>query len=130
MIDNRILFTNPIIPPAQSGTSNARQQVQQGGTGFSDLLNAQLKQPEQLKFSRHALERLQARNINFDKAKMDKLNDAVSKAAAKGSKESLVIMQDLALVVSVKNRTVITAVDGSSMKDNVFTNIDSAVFTD
>ena len=55
------------------------------------------------------------------------LKDAVNKAEAKGAKESLILMDQLALVVSVKNRTVITAVDGASLKDNVFTNIDSAV---
>jgi len=131
MTDNRILFTNPIIPPAQSGISSANvgQKVQSSEVSFDDVLNAQIKQPEQVKFSRHALERLQSRNISFDKAQMDKLNAAVSKADAKGAKESLVVMQGLALVVSVKNRTVITAVDGASMKENVFTNIDSAVIT-
>ena len=59
---------------------------------------------------------------------MQKLQQAVGKAAQKGARESLVLMQpDLAFVVSVRNRTVITAVDGDSMKENVFTNIDSAV---
>jgi len=48
------------------------------------------------------------------------------KAAAKGSKQSLFMMGDTAMVVSIKNRVVITAVDSDSMKDNVFTNIDSA----
>jgi flagellar operon protein len=51
----------------------------------------------------------------------------VDRAAAKGARESLVMMDDVALVVSVKNRTVITAVDRAHLKDNVFTNIDSAV---
>ena len=55
------------------------------------------------------------------------LKDAVNKVEAKGAKESLILMDQMALVVSVKNRTVITAVDSNSMKDNVFTNIDSAV---
>ena len=51
----------------------------------------------------------------------------MDKAAQKGSQDSLILMNDTALVVSVKNRTVVTAMDGASMKDNVFTNIDSAV---
>ena len=51
----------------------------------------------------------------------------MAKAAAKGARSSLLVMKDVALIVSVTNRTVITAVDGSSLKDNVFTNIDSAV---
>ena len=55
------------------------------------------------------------------------LDKLVQKAAAKGARESLVLMDDIALVVSIRNRTVITAVDGQSLKDNVFTNIDSAI---
>ena len=58
---------------------------------------------------------------------MTKLNAAVEKIAQKGSRESLVYLNDMALVVSIKNKTVITAMDGSSAKDNIFTNIDSAV---
>ncbi len=82
---------------------------------------------QDLKFSGHAAARLKSRNIQLDSAKMAKLTDAVNKAAAKGAKDSLVLMDNTAYVVSVKNRTVITAVDGASLKDNVFTNIDSAV---
>jgi flagellar operon protein len=58
---------------------------------------------------------------------MSKITAAVGKAREKGSRDSLILMSDLALVVSVRNNTVITAVDGESLKDNVFTNIDSAV---
>ena len=59
---------------------------------------------------------------------MNQLKSAVDKAAQKGARESLILMNnDLALVVSVTNRTVITAMDGASIRDNVFTNIDSAV---
>ena len=53
--------------------------------------------------------------------------DGVDRAAAKGAKESLVLVDNAALVVSIKNRTVITAVDQAHLKENVFTNIDSAV---
>ena len=72
---------------------------------------------------------MQARNIKLGQAELTKLNTAVDRAAQKGAKESLVLMNNnnLALVVSVKNKTVITAMDSASMKDNIFTNIDSAV---
>ena len=81
-----------------------------------------------MKFSQHAAQRLQTRNINLTPVQMNQLNNAVDKAAQKGARESLILMdKDLALVVSVTNRTVITAMDGASIKDNVFTNIDSAV---
>ena len=71
--------------------------------------------------------RLQSRNIEFGPAQLERVANGIDRAAAKGARESLVLMDDVALVVSVKNRTVITAVDKSQLKDNVFTNIDSAV---
>lgn len=77
--------------------------------------------------------RLQTRNISLGPEDMNRLRDAVDRAEAKGAREALILMsgpsrdQDLAMVVSVKNRTVITAMEGDSMKDSVFTNIDSAV---
>ncbi len=81
---------------------------------------------EPLKFSAHAMQRLQSRNISLSSEDVAKMNDMADKAAAKGAKNSLFIMRDVAMVVSIKNRTVITAVDSDSMKENVFTNIDSA----
>lgn len=110
---------------------------------ISDLLNtqqtAQVKETpknlnefnailqDRLKVSSHAQTRLQSRNIELDAAAWDRVMSGVDKAAAKGAKESLVLVDDAALVVSIKNRTVITAVDKASLKENVFTNIDSAV---
>jgi flagellar operon protein len=82
---------------------------------------------DQLKVSGHAATRIQSRNIDLDGAQWKRVLDGVQKAADKGSKESLVMVDDVALVVSVKNRTVITAVDQAGLKDQVFTNIDSAV---
>lgn len=87
----------------------------------------QQAQESRLKFSAHAQERLQSRNIQLSPQALSKLGEVVDKASAKGARESLILMENLALVVSVKNRVVITAVDGPSMKDNIFTNIDSAV---
>jgi flagellar operon protein len=79
-----------------------------------------------LRFSNHALQRLQSRNITLSDDDVARMNAMADKAAAKGAKQSLFIMRDTAMVVSIKNRTVITAVDQDSMKENVFTNIDSA----
>jgi flagellar operon protein len=81
----------------------------------------------ELKLSAHAQQRLISRNIQLDRSDWDRINAGVDRAAAKGSKEALVMSDKAALVVSIKNRTVITAVDPASMKDNVFTNIDTAV---
>ncbi|WP_025690996.1 TIGR02530 family flagellar biosynthesis protein [Paenibacillus zanthoxyli] len=93
-----------------------------GSTSFENVL-----QRNMLKFSNHAAKRLEQRGIQLGTKQLDQISSAVEQAAAKGGKESLILMKDLALIVSVANRTVVTAMDGNSMKDNVFTQIDSAV---
>jgi flagellar operon protein len=80
-----------------------------------------------VRFSAHAQTRLQSRNIALDAGQLDRLQGAVQKAAGKGSRDTLVMMDDVAMVVSVTNRTVVTVVDKENLKENVFTNIDSAV---
>jgi flagellar operon protein len=96
---------------------------------FQSILQQKILDKPSVKFSGHALERLRSREIQFDAECEAKLGEAVERLAEKGGRESLVIMGDLALIVSVRNRTVITAIDGEHIKDNVFTNIDSAVIT-
>lgn len=80
-----------------------------------------------IKFSNHAIERMQSRGISFKGDDMTRLNEAVDRAASKGSKDSLILMNDSALIVSVKNRTVVTVMDKTALKENVFTNIDSTI---
>ncbi|MGE5484287.1 MAG: TIGR02530 family flagellar biosynthesis protein [Ignavibacteriales bacterium] len=80
-----------------------------------------------LKFSAHAQKRIEAGTTPFGAGELKRVAHGVDLAQSKGSGESLVLLDGMALVVSVKNRTVITAVDMQRMKDNVFTNIDSAV---
>ena len=82
---------------------------------------------EKLKFSNHAIERMRSRGITFGPEELKNIEGAVSKAAAKGSKDTLVLSGDNALIVSVKNNTIVTVMDKQAMKDNVFTNIDSTV---
>ena len=108
------------VGPARVGTPPAP------GGSFSDALNDAFG-GDALKVSGHAQSRLASRGIEMDEAAWDRVKGGVDRAAAKGARESLVLMDDVALVVSVKNRTVITAVDKGSLRDNVFTNIDSAV---
>jgi flagellar operon protein len=101
------------------------------GPSFKSVLENTTAQPpasssEPLKFSAHAIQRLQSRNISLSPDDVSKMNTMADLAAAKGAKSSLFIVNNVAMVVSIKNRTVITAVDSESMKDNVFTNIDSA----
>lgn len=91
---------------------------------FDTLLQREL---ENVRFSKHAQQRLDERNIVLTESDLSQLHSAVSKADAKGARESLVLLRDMAFIVSVENRTVVTAMDGESIHENVFTNIDSAV---
>lgn len=105
----------------QSGRGSAAPEVP-----FADVLKQQTAAMP-LKFSAHAEQRMRDRNIRLSDVELARLRDAVDRARAKGARESLVMMDNAAFVVSVRNQTVITAVDRESMKQNVFTNIDSAV---
>jgi len=96
------------------------------GPSFGDVLSGKL-QNVPLRFSGHALQRIERRGISLDDQTMARLDGGVARAAAKGSRDSLVLVDDTAFVVSVPNRTVITAVDREHMSEQVFTNIDSAV---
>ncbi|MCK6599092.1 MAG: hypothetical protein L6Q37_12065 [Bdellovibrionaceae bacterium] len=80
-----------------------------------------------VKFSNHAIERMRTRGISFKAEDISRLNEAVDRAANKGSKDSLILMNDSALIVSVKNKTVVTVMDKAALKENVFTNIDSTI---
>jgi flagellar operon protein len=82
---------------------------------------------EPLRFSKHALERVQRRGIALDRTTVGRLQEGVGRAAGKGSRDSLVLVDGTAFVVSVPNRTVITAVGSEHMREHIFTNIDSAV---
>lgn len=127
MSDSRIFFpSQPILPVDNSSLNNRRAATDTAvtkGATFADLLQ---QSSQKVMFSNHALQRLKDRNLNFSEQDLAKLDDTVARMAEKGARESVIYMNDTALVVSVTNRTVITAMDGSSAKENIFTNIDSA----
>ena len=79
---------------------------------------------EQVNFSKHANMRLEARNINLSNSQMERVQNGINKAESKGIKDSLVLVDNIALLVNIANRVVVTAVNQS---DKVFTNIDGAV---
>lgn len=127
MADSRIYFqSQPILPVTGTGVGQNRR-VQSTtvttGASFADILS---NASQKVSFSNHAMQRMESRNLNLSAQDLQKLDDTVNKMAQKGAKESLIYMKDMAFVVSVPNRTVITAMDGSSAKENIFTNIDSA----
>ncbi|MDH7576759.1 MAG: TIGR02530 family flagellar biosynthesis protein [Bacillota bacterium] len=117
----RVYFPQPILPSAPEQGGKAQKEIKQSAS-FAEILNQHT-----LKFSRHAQERIAKREISLDAGHLQRINTAVEKAAAKGAHDSLILVDNLAFVVSIKNRTVITALDEKSLRGNVFTNIDSAV---
>ena len=94
---------------------------------FEKILNSTQEFDESLKFSKHANERLANRNINLSAEQMERLENGTTKAREKGIQESLVMVDDLAFIVNVKNNTVITAMNDKT--DSIFTNIDGAVIS-
>jgi len=126
MSDPITIIPQPIGAPRSQGTTR-QQQTNTGKGAFDQLLQNRIDQGGSVKFSRHASQRMQSRGIAFSPGQLQRLETAVSQASAKGARESLVMLDDTALVVSVKNETVVTVVDQSQLRNNVFTNIDSAV---
>jgi flagellar operon protein len=102
----------------------AQQSESSGATvSFRDVLGSRLDNSVQ--FSKHASLRLTDRDIRLTGEQIDRVADGIVKANEKGIRDSLVLVDNVALVVNVKSRTVITAMSQSS--DNVFSNIDGAV---
>lgn len=93
---------------------------------FEEILKNQVVKAEELKFSKHADNRLNERNIKLTDEQLKRLEEGTEKARNKGIKESLVLVDEMAFIVSVKNNTVVTAM-GKGEFDSVFTNIDGAV---
>ena len=105
-------LSKPAVPAAPTGPS------------FGDVLR---QKTQGVEFSGHAIQRVQRRGIEVGESQLARLKEGVDRAAGKGARESVIFVDGTAFVVSVRNRTVITAVDRDHMKDHVFTNIDSAV---
>jgi len=115
----------------QIGQQRPRRPAETQGAAsqFARVLEGKLARANhQVKFSAHAADRLASRNIVLTDRDLSLLDSAVSRVAAKGGRESLVVMDHLSFVVNVDNRTVITAIQNTTGgKDKIFTKIDSAV---
>jgi len=129
MPDNSIQIMRNAGNVGAAGASSGMTRITRAGKdlGFQDLFRARLEEQAGVKFSAHALGRLNARDITLSAGDIMRLASAVDKASAKGASDSLVLMDDKAFIVSIENRTVVTAMTGEAIKDNVFTNIDSTV---
>jgi flagellar operon protein len=117
---------NPSVPGA---TAPGRRNPAAGGSFTEALAQASRNQAE-VRFSGHAQKRMEVRDIRLDDTGLARLNDAVERAAKHGGRQSLVLMDDLAFIVNVRDRLIVTAMDGDSRKEGVFTQIDSVVLAD
>jgi len=104
--------------PGSTGKANASKP----SVSFDQALQA-----EELKISKHAQKRLDARSISLTQNDHARLNEALSSLEQKGARDSLVLMGELALVVNVPSKTVVTAIQREQMQEQVFTNIDSTI---
>lgn len=132
---------NPaLVPPGPAGTPAvgatpriSRVGDQPTGPAFAQVLRDSAlsapprSTPAPVVFSGHALQRLERRGIEMDPQTQQRLGEGVDRAASKGSRAAVVLIDNNAFVVGVPSRTVITAVGRDNMKEHVFTNIDSAV---
>ena len=110
---------------------NVNQSSKKSDISFEEVLRRQQSLSttgsETLKFSKHATQRLESRGISLSDEQNERLQSGVEKASAKGINESLVLVDSLAFIVNVPNKTVVTAMDQTETQSNVFTNIDGAV---
>ena len=97
------------------------------GVSFEEILSDKITGESELKFSKHASMRLDSRNIALTPNQNMRLENGVKQASEKGIKESLVLVDSLAFIVNVPNKTVVTAMDQKESNSNIFTNIDGAV---
>ena len=112
---------------ALTGGENGIQGSESAGGSFAEELRSRLGNRE-VEFSNHAIRRLESRQIDIvENDRLERLNKGVELAAEKGCDESLILVDSTAFIVSVKNNTVITTVSADDLKENVFTNIESAV---
>ena len=98
-----------------------------GKSAFNQILDKHIKKEDCFTISSHAAQRLNSRNIDFDDSDMKKINEGINIADSKGAKQSLILYKDMALVTSIKNRTVITAFHKNQSEGSIVTNIDSVV---
>lgn len=123
------LQMNARIQPLEPKKTIVPKQELPGKSGkiqnFSEVLQEKLKTNQGVNFSAHAMSRIEQRNLNISMEELSRLDNGLQKLEDKGSQNSLVLVDDTAYIVSVKNRIVVTALDKTEAVNNVYTNIDS-----
>lgn len=127
MVDKLFILPQPLQPTVpEVRAPKSGKGTEPPAVSFAEVLDSRLQQGK-INFSKHAASRMASRGINLNNDELHRLGKALDQASAKGSRDSLVLLGDKALVVSITNNTVVTVVDKDNLKGNVFTNIDSAV---
>ena len=124
---NKINAQNRIERLGNNAATEALKRGNLQGASFQTLLSEQLSANNPLQFSKHAMERVDQRGINITDDLLSSLNNAVSRAREKGARDVVIIDTQQAFIVNVPNNMVITTITDREMRENVFTNIDSAV---
>ena len=122
-----VRISNVDAPSVVRAGTNKPGAAAGGPARFGQVLTSELEKRSDIKISTHAQKRLDERNVQMDGNDQARLSAAMNKVQEKGADKSLVLLDNLALIVSAKNRVVITALDSANAKDGVFTGIDSAV---
>lgn len=123
---NQINQINQITNAGDLKLKHAAAQAEQG-VQFGEVLKQRIGSQQNVQFSKHAALRVQQRGIEMTDGLMNDLNQAIQKAREKGAKDVVVIGEKGAFIVNVPNNVVVTTMSGTEMKENIFTNIDSAV---
>lgn len=134
---NKMLIPNVSKLPGQQKVDNGNKLEKGKSSEFRGLFDDKIGDGAQeagashgIKLSMHAARRLNERNFHMDNKEFFKLKNAMEKLKSKGGQDSLIITGNAAYIVDVKNNTIVTAIDKASIKENVFTKIDSTVFVD
>ncbi|MCB2356678.1 TIGR02530 family flagellar biosynthesis protein [Clostridium estertheticum] len=134
VVNGKLYSTADLTGYSNVGLKNKNAQVNKDDSilskdksTFNNILDKQVKREECFTISSHAAQRLNSRNINLNDDDRKKINDGINMADSKGAKQSLILYKDMALITSIKNRTVITAMEKDQSSGNVITNIDSVV---
>lgn len=123
--DYRLRRTQVVTPQTEPSAGNQHKNSV-SGPSFGDVLD-RIKSNESVKFSKHAMERLNSRQIEISDQEMSRLTSGIDRAKNKGVRDALIMMDNKVFVASVQNKTIITAAMDEQLKDSVFTNIDGAV---
>ena len=124
---NYSALIGPAYPAQPGGQEPKTQRTGAQDGSFSQILEQTVQKQGGLTFSKHALQRMDERQIEVSPERMARMDGAVEKARSKGVRDALILDGSDAFIVNIPSATVVTTMSGGEMKENIFTNIDGAV---